>query len=282
MFVGDTHQAIYGFRGADVDAMDNLSGALAAAQLPLSVSYRCPRKVIELAQKIVPQILPRADAPDGVIDSVTDQQFLSKVTPGDMVLCRLNAPLVKPAFELIRRGVKAIIRGREIGSGLVNLIKRVQKRNKVEDSDLTSLIKCLGEYVDAQVHRLRIAHKENQAMILEDQLLTIFAMSDGARRISDLVTRIGTIFSDDVQGVVFSSIHKAKGLEAQRVFVVAPETIPFARATKDWQIAQELNLAYVCVTRAMEELHFVGDIPAIFSDTLQDVPSPEEDVSRRY
>lgn len=268
VFVGDVHQAIYGFRGADAYAMQNLSTALSAHQLPLSVSYRCPVKVIELAQRIVPQILPRPNAPEGVIGNLTDSQFLTKVTPGDMVLCRLNAPLVKPCFELIRRGVKATIRGREIGKGLVNLIRRLQKRHKLGNERVTELIVELNQYSECECHRLRLSHKESQATVLEDQVLTILAMSDGVNTITNLIERIDNIFSDTVNGVVFSSIHKAKGLESNNVFIVAPDTIPFSRATQSWQIEQEMNLAYVAVTRAMQELYFVGETPMLFAGAV--------------
>ena len=49
--VGDPHQAIYGFRGADSNAMTSIAGRFNAVILPLSVSYRCPKAVVREAQK---------------------------------------------------------------------------------------------------------------------------------------------------------------------------------------------------------------------------------------
>ncbi len=49
--VGDPHQAIYGFRGADSDSMDHLRRDFNATVLPLSVSYRCSKAVVEEARK---------------------------------------------------------------------------------------------------------------------------------------------------------------------------------------------------------------------------------------
>jgi superfamily I DNA/RNA helicase len=51
--------------------------------------------------------------------------------------------------------------------------------------------------------------------------------------------------------LVLSTIHKAKGIEWERVFVVGLEKyIPSKYATREWQLQQENNMAYVAVTRA--------------------------------
>lgn len=49
--VGDPHQSIYGFRGADADAMQLLRSEFDMTELALSVSYRCSRAVVREAQK---------------------------------------------------------------------------------------------------------------------------------------------------------------------------------------------------------------------------------------
>lgn len=49
--VGDEHQSIYGFRGADHNAMSLLQSDFAMTQLELSVSYRCSVAVCKEASK---------------------------------------------------------------------------------------------------------------------------------------------------------------------------------------------------------------------------------------
>lgn len=51
--VGDPHQAIYGFRGADANAMGALRDEFQMKEMPLSVSYRCSQSVVSEAQKYI-------------------------------------------------------------------------------------------------------------------------------------------------------------------------------------------------------------------------------------
>lgn len=54
--VGDDAQSIYGFRGADSDAMELLKSEFNCEELPLSVSYRCSKAVVREAQKALERI----------------------------------------------------------------------------------------------------------------------------------------------------------------------------------------------------------------------------------
>lgn len=51
IFVGDPAQAIYGFRGANSDAMTKGATRFGCTSMPLSVSFRCPKAVVAEAQK---------------------------------------------------------------------------------------------------------------------------------------------------------------------------------------------------------------------------------------
>jgi hypothetical protein len=255
IFVGDEHQSIFGFRGAQIGEMNRMQEKLKASQLPLPISYRCAKSIIQLAQTIVPQIQAREDAPEGIVG---DCSGLSKVQPGDMVLCRNNAPLVRPCFDLIRNGIKATIKGRDIGTNLINLIRKVEKKNPFVSQEFIGLLSKVQDYVDEQSAKLNAQHKESQAASLQDQGETIVALSESCHSLDDLERRVKTIFSDDVQGVMFSTIHKAKGLESDRVFVLKPELLsPQKYDTRGWQLEQLSNLTYVCYTRAKNELRFV-------------------------
>ncbi len=253
--VGDRFQSCYGFRGADTDAIPNLIKALGAITLPLTITYRCPTNVVKLAQKYVPHLEARDDAPAGIVQEISLSDMWELVEEGDLVICRTNAPLVPPAFSLIRRGIKAIILGREIGAGLVNFIDRVGKRNA--SPNVVALIGDMSTYVQYEIAKLIAAKKNSRAMSLQDQFNTIVALADGCTEISEIKQKIRTVFADDRKGVTFSSIHKIKGGESKRVFILEPGNMPHPMASSDWEIEQEQNIIYVAYTRAKEELYFV-------------------------
>ena len=87
----------------------------------------------------------------------------------------------------------------------------------------------------------------------------IFALAETSETISDLQNRIEWLFSDDVQDheqILCSSVHKAKGLEAERVYVLQESF--YRRGVTP----EEQNIHYVAVTRAKSHLTFVTGIMA--------------------
>ena len=253
---GDRYQSLYGFRGADVNAIPNLIGALSAETLPLSITYRNPKSIVTLVNQKFPHIpLEAAEwAIDGEIRDLIYQKALVEMAPGDMVLCRNNAPLVRPAFALIRNGIKAVIRGRDIGKGLLSLIR------KMEVSDVSDLFLKLSGYENVEVTKLLLAEKNNQAQALQDRIDTIYAIADGCEYVFEVERKIEEVFSDEVEGVVFSTVHKAKGLEADNIFIIKPSLMPSSYAQSAWELQQEDNIMYVAYTRALKKLVFVREM----------------------
>lgn len=251
--VGDRNQSLYGFRGADVEAIPRLIKMLSAQTLPLSISYRCPRKHVQLAQNIVPQIEASETAKEGEITQLPMSQLMDTLQVNDMVVCRTNAPLIEPAFAVIRSGKKAMIRGADIGKQLIQFVERFDAQ------DLSQLEARMQEYTEKEYQRLLDKGKELQAEMLMDKMETVMSVVNESRTVEEVVYKIETLFSDTNEGVVFSSIHRAKGLEAQRVFILHPELIPHPKAVKEWEQQQEMNCLYVAVTRSLEQLYFVRE-----------------------
>ena len=100
--VGDPAQSIYQFRGADSEAIPNFIDKLRAKTLPLSVTYRCPKSVVRLAQEVVPDIEAAPGAPEGTVRKYSLKNFLNRLNPEISFLSRTNAPLIKYCLKLLR------------------------------------------------------------------------------------------------------------------------------------------------------------------------------------
>ena len=252
--VGDRQQAIYGFRGADTEAMQTTIDRLSAKVFPLSITYRCPIKHVELAKQIVSRIEARPDAPEGTVGYLKLNEALGLMTHWDLVLCRTNAPLARVAFSLIRLGKKAVIRGKDIAGGICALIKKVGGRH-ASVMPIDVFLGKLTAYHEKEVKKLTAAKKST--MSLSDKVETIHVIAEDVSNVKELLDKTMSIFDDTAQGVVCSSVHRAKGLEADRVFIVAPELMPHPMAEQPWEIEQEHHIKYVALTRSKSELYFV-------------------------
>jgi DNA helicase-2/ATP-dependent DNA helicase PcrA len=260
LFVGDRRQAIYGFAGADSESVNKIIRRTGATVLPLSICYRCPSTHIAMARDIVPQIEARPNAPAGVIRRVKDEEVAASVQEGDLILCRVTAPLISTCFELIASGVPARVRGRDIGASMISTLKKVVKQRGFK---MTDCVAFLDKYEDDQVRALCDGGKEEEnAMLIEkirDQIESLRAIYRRSRpaTVEAFQAAIEEIFSDGRPSVMLSTVHRAKGLEERRVFLLAPEKMPHPMAKKPWEVEQEMNLKYVAFTRAKEELVFV-------------------------
>lgn len=260
--VGDPNQAIYGFNGADFESFKNLTRIENTIQLPLSVCYRCDRNIINLAKGIVENIEFFEKNGEGIVNN---KATVDEIKDGDMVLCRNTYPLVKLCFDYLKKGVKAIIKGRETGEALVGMIK------KSNTEDISKLFAFL--YDDLEKTKKKIIKNNNlldeevenneQYIKQKEKIEIIELLSSQAENCNDIVLKLKSIFSDsNSDGIKLSTIHKSKGLECDRVFIIHKELIPSKFAKSNFQIDQEYNLLYVAYTRAKKYLGFVEDFDA--------------------
>lgn len=247
--VGDYFQGIYGFAAADDKSFQWFEKFPNTKTLPLSVSFRCSKNVIKKAQEIVPEIKALDNAPDGV---VRDGDVLSEAQSGDFVLCRTTMPLVKLFFEFLSQHKKAIIKGSDIGLQLIDLIGKINNLEKLKSFWEHELLMFRKDLKSSGILN-PIEHSAYST--LEDKVNTLLFLSRFADSISDLKLKIRTIFTDEIEGICLSTVHKIKGLEANRVFIVRPDLLPLQNV-KSWQYLQEKNLEYVAYTRARLELIF--------------------------
>lgn len=261
--IGDPDQSIYGFKGATPDNFARFIREMGARELPLSICYRCPASVVAEAKKIVPRIEAAPGARPGVVDTVQKTRFHRDVRPGDFVLCRVTDQLVRECLRCIREGQKAKVRGRDIGDALVALINRVCGGNTGMPTE-----RFLSELFQFRARRgevLRKARREQEVERLNDQVDTVHALCEECGRVADVLEKANSIFCEDDEkhsGVDFMTIHKSKGLQCPRVWVLRPDLLPHPRSEeRAWMLAEERRLKYVAITRAEEQLLWVLKAP---------------------
>lgn len=261
--VGDPGQAIYGFTGADADAFDQMAEDFGCEDFDLTVSFRCARNIVSFAQRWFPTIEAAPSAPEGTVRAITMNEFgqlpASSFTPDSVVLCRVTKPLVEMAYSLIRRKIGCTIEGRDIGNGLVVLAKKWRSVRTARE-----LAEKLEEWLPGEVARLLKKGRETAAEHLTEQvdaLMVILEAVGEEGTVEDVAQEIRKLFADTNGARLFtlSTVHKAKGREWERVYLLQRSThMPSRWARKDWQQEQERNLIYVAVTRAKMELVEVG------------------------
>jgi superfamily I DNA/RNA helicase len=247
--VGDEHQAIFGFTGADVYAMQNIASRTNAHTLPLHTTYRCGKAIVAMAQSYVPEYTAAEQNPEGVVAERTLQDMLQPpekggAAPGDFVISRVNAPLVSMCLELIKQGRKASVLGKDLGRNLTYMIKR----SKAES--VAGFLAWLEDWKNTECDRLVQRNKPCDHIV--DKYDCLVAVCEGRKTLDEVRTYIEDMFSDEDEGakVVFTTAHKAKGLERNRVWLL---TYTF-KCKGD----QEDNVMYVAITRAREELYLVS------------------------
>lgn len=266
IFVGDRHQAIYGFTGADSDAIDQITKDFNCKTLPLTVTYRCPKTVVQKAREVVGHIEAHETAPDGNVSYLSFEEF-SKIGMAnadsfhpteDAILCRNTKPLVSTAYALIKRGIACHVEGRDIGLGLIKLVNRFQSKT------LPKLRDKLVAYAEKETEKLIAKGKETQAEALNDRVETLLVIMDDNTivDVDQLRNKIMSLFLDSENEakptLTLCTVHKSKGREWKRVFLYGKEAyMPSKYARQAWQIEQEMNLIYVAYTRAMSELVMV-------------------------
>lgn len=257
MFVGDRKQSIMGFAYSDTQSFVHILEAFNAELYPLTTCYRCPTTHIDAAA-LYAEMQPRDGAPEGEIISGKGSDFVIKeAQPGDLIIGRYTAPLVSLCLRFISNRIAAKVRGKDIGRGLASLARNVVGNANYEDFEM-----LYDNYLREQQRILK--RKANAETAIERfmeraESLYILWAGSGCKTLPELLQYIDSIFSDDTAVIVLSTIHRAKGLEADRVYIYGAESLPAYRPYHtEEQKQQERNLHYVALTRAKKKMGLVS------------------------
>lgn len=261
--VGDRHQAIYGFRGASHESMDILKDRFKMVELPLSITYRCPQSVVALAQRYCPTIMAREGAPNGTVayreeEIDPETQLLQYADPRlfqrGLVLCRTNSPLFKAILRHIRAKEPCRVLSSFIDSFQSSLKSLVRnRRGGWEGATSAEALQRLDRWYERECEAAD--GRRGKLAYLEDKYNTMKLLLEEYSTVKDCVEAVRKL-GQSREGPTFATVHKAKGLEAQHVYILRPDLMPSPWASGDDERLQEDNLSYVAITRALDTLTF--------------------------
>lgn len=247
IYVGDTHQAIYGFRGA-IDAMEKVKGA----EFALTKSWRFGPNIAAEANVILEMLGEKSElvgggSTPGLVFDFDDQEDVNY----DAVLCRGNAGVIKETLDFIEDGRRvAVVGGVDQAVRTLWAIYDLYCGKKPKDPEL-ALFKDWDEFKEYADGEDGGAYRPLVRMV-EDR-------RDGT---PELCMRLKTETVDERDAeVVVSTAHKAKGREWDSVRFSA-DFAPLVELDDDGEVdvfhREEANLMYVSITRAMKRLDLCG------------------------
>jgi hypothetical protein len=275
--VGDPLQSLYGFSGADPWSFEKV-GDFTDTDLPLSICYRCSSRIVDLASKIVPQIEARENAPEGIFKEIERGEMFDMVSPGDMVVCRTNSPLMEVVIHLISEGKRACMRGADLMNNMIDIVNNISSTPGYSWARFLNILMTIKAEITI---KMTTEGEEGSATMVGDMYDAVGKCYSllGCGNEKELCDKIRELFRETPESIMCSSIHRAKGLESERVFIVNPHRIRLNwKDQKEWQAYQEQCSEYVAITRAENELYMVreDDAPGYKVGPVIDLPPREE------
>ncbi len=288
--VGDEDQTIYTFAGA---APEHLTGFArrypGAVVLPLLTNYRSSPQVLALANKLLASSgsdkelhATRDDGPEPVIrtfgSAAEEAAYVVATVKALMrqgvganqiaVLLRLNAQTAGFEEAFAREGIAYQLRGkrfferREVQAA-IRALERIP--GDLTGRDLVAAARSawdrqLGFDPEAEPEGREARERQATLVTLLAIVSQLTAADAGTGRdgvVGALQERAAREAAADVGGVELLTLHRAKGLEWDAVFIPLLEegTLPVAQAVDDEDaLAEERRLLYVGITRARRHL----------------------------
>ncbi|HVT20311.1 MAG TPA: ATP-dependent DNA helicase UvrD2 [Mycobacteriales bacterium] len=286
--VGDPNQTIYSFTGASPEYLRAFATRYPGASVVRLVrDYRSTTQVVELANRVEPGSRLRAQAGDGpgpTFASYDDEpaeaaavaRQIAKLREAGVplreqaVLFRVNAQSEVYEAALADAGIPYVVKGgerfferREVREAMTRLRGAARPEAATEGESLAAVVADVltamgySETPPSGAGAARDAWESLRAIVgLAEEVAAADPAADLAAFVAELVSRADAQHAPPVDGVTLASLHAAKGLEWDAVYLVGlvDGTLPITHASTPEQVAEERRLLYVGVTRARRHL----------------------------
>jgi superfamily I DNA/RNA helicase len=273
--VGDPRQSIYGFQYAVPECWDELKRRFNLIEIDMSYTYRCGKNIVNyiVDNGYHNNFVAYEKNSQGYVEHIKQASLVWRLQAGDLVVSRMNAPLVRLCVSLYLHKKPAKIRGRaDLFWELINLLKPYHETQN--DWDGQEGFNNWNQATNKKIQELKDNGQESLAEILADKAECIcILMNDIGDKCSSFAMfekSVKELFTDESDGgIILSSIHRAKGDEADTVYVLGYSNLPYTnKAVSDWELQQEENLVYVALSRAKNNL-FLVDSPLFKLDKTE-------------
>ena len=229
---GDPEQLIYGYAMTQQGSLWNLAKQLDALELKLSVSFRCPSVVTQLAARLSSFIQPAPKTPVGQLLHVPAEPCYMP-PEGTTFLARHNGTLLNFAHQMLQQGRDATLADPGLGKLLTGIIRHVLTDGiSVQDiPERLALTKLNPPLCAALFH---IARRQGTHLNQHAFLQTIQRLTEPQANSPDL----------------YFTVHKAKGREWRDVTILQPEDFCFQPTSEE----AEACVTFVAVTRSRHTL----------------------------
>jgi DNA helicase-2/ATP-dependent DNA helicase PcrA len=258
-----------------------------ASVVRLVRDYRSTNQVVMLANRIEPESRLRAqagDGPDPTYDGHDDEPAEAAAVVKRIaalrdsgvplreqaVLFRVNAQSEVYEAAMSQAGIPYVLRGgarffdrREVREAVTRLRGAARPESETEGESLPSIVADVltaMNYSDnppSGAGAARDAWESLRAIVgLAEEFAALDPAADLSAFVAELAARADAQHAPPVEGVTLASLHAAKGLEWDAVFLVGlvDGTLPITHASTPAQVEEERRLLYVGVTRARRHL----------------------------
>ncbi len=247
VWIGDSHQQIYAFRGA-VDAMSTVSGP----ELPLTQSFRYGEAIATLANAV---LAGKRNRPKFQLRGLaTKESVIGRVHPREphTRLYRTNVELLKDAMFFTDKGERIAIVGDQ--SDLRSKLESAWRLKNGERRGIRHpLISMFSTYEALEDYAADAYDPE------VGQVVSVLEQYSG--RVGEVLNLLARRLDEKSAKIVLTTAHRAKGREWANV-VIAPDfdnLLQGQRKLTPFERDAELNLVYVAVTRATERLELQSE-----------------------
>jgi len=284
--VGDGAQTIYSFAGANDRFLREFPARFpGATAVRLFRTYRSTEQIVAMSNRILTagagdqgltsQVGP---GPDPVVEAFDDevaeaqavadriQRLIAEgmAARGICILVRINGQM--PAFEeaLAERGIPVVLRGGErfFDRGEVReALTRLRGAARADGTEpaaagMLGILSAMGHTPDPPRSTGAVRERWESLSALVGLAESLGPDVDLAGFVIEVDRRAEAQHAPVADGVVLATIHAAKGLEWEAVFVagLAEGSLPHAQSLADDGLAEERRLFYVAITRARRHL----------------------------